>query len=125
MIIFIAVVLVVLCLLGRHEVRSTPSRRGVMVSRSAPMIPRPDTAFCGNCHGTGDEGFGIMPDSAGDCEACDGRGYIKIDPNAKWVTLSEAMRGYEREEKNETRGSGGVQGKSDDRSTPDGSPSGC
>jgi len=68
---------------------------GVMVSRSR-SVHRPDTFFCGNCHGTGDEGFGIMPDSAGDCEACDGRGYIKVDPNAKTMTLSEALAFAER-----------------------------
>jgi hypothetical protein len=62
------------------------------------MIPHPDTAFCGNCHGTGDEGFGMMPDSEGDCTACDSRGYVTIDPNAKYVSLSELAKRYKKDE---------------------------
>lgn len=89
----ILIVVLIFCVMLFHG--GTAPRRaftGPMVSRSSPMIPRADTAFCGNCHGTGDEGFGIMPDSSGDCDACEGRGYTKIDPNAKYVSLNEIFK---------------------------------
>lgn len=88
---------VIVCVfIVHHEVKPKSRPHGAMVSRSRSMTPRPDTYFCGNCHGTGDEGLGIMPDSQGPCEACGGRGYIKVDPNRKSMTLEEAVAFAER-----------------------------
>jgi DnaJ-class molecular chaperone len=62
-----------------------------MISRSTPRTYSSEYATCGNCHGTGDDGFGLMADGA-PCEACDGRGSHKIDPNAKYIPFSEFLR---------------------------------
>jgi hypothetical protein len=45
--------------------------------------------MCGNCHGTGQEGFGLS--DWGQCEACKGRGSHWIDPNARRYTLKEFL----------------------------------
>lgn len=61
-------------------------------SRSEPKIYPSDRIECGNCRGTGLDGFGIMPDSF-TCDACDGKGSHKIDPDEKWVPLTDFLKG--------------------------------
>lgn len=73
--------------------KSKRSSYGPMVSRSTPKTYPSDLIECGNCRGTGLDGFGIMPDSF-ECSACIGKGYHKIDPNAKVYTFSEFMEKY-------------------------------
>ena len=67
-----------------HSPRFTISRSVMPTARSGRMT-------CGNCRGTGLDGFGIMPDSI-ECEGCNGRGSIEIDPNAKVMTLEEVIK---------------------------------
>lgn len=71
--------------------------RNIMVSRSTPKTYSSNYIECGNCRGTGLDGFGIMPDSF-ECEACGGKGSHKIDPNAKYVSLSELAEKYRSED---------------------------
>lgn len=61
------------------------------VIRSEPGKYPVDYIECGNCRGTGLDGFGIRRASF-PCEACDGRGSHKIDPNAKTMSFSEAIK---------------------------------
>lgn len=65
----------------------------IKVTRSSIPTPPKEYLTCGNCRGTGQDGFGIMPDSF-ECEACSGKGYCKIDPNAQYITLSELIERY-------------------------------
>lgn len=73
-----------------------PQGHGVRAMRSEPLRLGPEFVSCGNCHETGQEGFGLA--DWGECQACDGRGYFKVDPNAKRYTLAEFMELAEKEQ---------------------------
>jgi DnaJ-class molecular chaperone len=94
-IVFILFVLIAYASLSNYGKHSSNSGSPIIVSRSTPKTCPSDRVECGNCRGTGLDGFGIMPDSF-TCEACDGRGSYKIDPNAKYMTLSELMEKYKK-----------------------------
>ena len=66
------------------------------VTRSEPKEVPSGYIECGDCRGTGLDGFGIMPDSF-TCEACEGRGTHKIDPNAKWIPFTELIESLKKE----------------------------
>lgn len=90
----VILLLFIFCVFLMHGgVKSAKPSNGVMVSRSTPKVYPKDLVECGNCRGTGLDGFGIMPDSF-ECEGCKGRGYFKVDPNAKYMTWSELMKKY-------------------------------
>lgn len=59
------------------------------VIRSEPRVLESNQSLCGNCHGTGSEGLGLL--NTDPCNACEGRGWHKIDPNAKTYTLAELL----------------------------------
>lgn len=61
------------------------------ITRSGPPFVPKGRILCGNCRGTGSDGFDIMPDSF-PCEACNGKGSVEVDPNAKTYTWSEFMK---------------------------------
>ena len=90
----ILLLLVIFCIFMFHDgIKTQHHSSTIAVSRSAPKTYPPKLIECGNCRGTGLDGFGIMPDSF-ECEGCNGRGYYKIDPNAVSMTLSEFMEKY-------------------------------
>lgn len=62
-----------------------------------------DYVMCGNCHGTGQSDFGLGASWGGDCDACDGRGMIYMDPNVKGMSLEEFLA-YTEEQKTEREG---------------------
>lgn len=76
-----------------HEITSSKPPSSISVTRSMPKTYTSNRVECGNCRGTGSDGFNIMPDSF-ECEACHGKGYLVIDPNAKYVTLEELAKKY-------------------------------
>lgn len=65
----------------------------IQVIRTQISDPPSGWYTCGNCRGTGDDGFGIMPDGA-PCEACYGKGRVKPDPNAVSISLEELVKKY-------------------------------
>lgn len=69
---------------------------GLTISRSEYRPQRPGTAVCGNCHGTGGENFNMIDGTP--CDACNGRGFHKIDPNVKGISLKEFME-YQKEKR--------------------------
>jgi hypothetical protein len=94
MIVGVIILIMLVSLFVFRKKKSTSEQSGVFVSRSTPKLYPPEQVECGNCHGTGLDGFGIMPDSF-KCEACDGFGFYNIDPNAKYIPLSEILKKYD------------------------------
>lgn len=68
----------------------------IEITRSQIPQPPQETFTCGNCRGIGQDGFGLMPDSF-ECEGCNGRGYVRLDPNAISMTLAEFYKKYKPE----------------------------
>lgn len=90
----ILLLLVIFCVFIMHQGVKPQSRSsGTTVSRSVPKTYPPELIECGNCRGTGWDGFGLMPDSF-ECGACNGKGCHKIDKNAKIMKLSDFMKKY-------------------------------
>ena len=86
-----------LCTALSSEKEST--NQNVMVYRSKPIGLDPGYFTCGGCHGTGEEGLELADWSP--CSMCDGRGYFKIDPNVKTVSLLELVKTMKSKERSD------------------------
>lgn len=83
--------------LTRQRIKHERHSLDIVISRSRPKNYTSSCIECGNCRGTGLDGFGIMPDSF-KCEGCNDRGYYKIDPNTKSMSLKEIIEKYKLED---------------------------
>jgi len=88
-----AVIFFLILLLLWKPKYKTPTRvNGIIVSRSEPQVLRENYATCGNCHGTGQSDFGLGASWGGECDCCEGRGSVYLDPNRKTYSFNEFFK---------------------------------